>query len=222
MVKAIIFDFWGTLVENGVFPSPVRQVQMILGLEMPFHEYVVCFEEAFMVQGFDDLYEAFENVCNAFGIIPEKWRLDKLVGMWNRHKFYAKPFPETIKVLEGLKGRYKLVLLSNTDCFSVDELLDKYNLRNFFDSVILSYKEGKLKTNQELFKKALEGIGLSSEEVLMVGDSLESDIRAAEQAGIEAVLVDRRDRREYPQKIRTLEELEEVLLISNGQDNKTP
>jgi hypothetical protein len=25
MVKAILFDFWGALVENGIFPSPVKQ-----------------------------------------------------------------------------------------------------------------------------------------------------------------------------------------------------
>ncbi len=33
MVKLIIFDFWGTLVENGIFPSPVRQVKYILRIE---------------------------------------------------------------------------------------------------------------------------------------------------------------------------------------------
>ena len=41
MVKAILFDFWGTLVENGV-RSPVKQVKWILMLkDMDFSEYII-------------------------------------------------------------------------------------------------------------------------------------------------------------------------------------
>ena len=45
MVKAIIFDFWGTLVENGVW-SPIKQVKQILDIDVPFSEYVVRMEKA--------------------------------------------------------------------------------------------------------------------------------------------------------------------------------
>ena len=40
MVKAIFFDFWGTVVENGVFPSPVKQARFLLGLEIEFSDYI--------------------------------------------------------------------------------------------------------------------------------------------------------------------------------------
>ena len=45
----------------------------------------------------------------------------------------------------------------------------------------------------------------------MVGDSLESDIEGAQKAGIRAILLDRRGRREYPDKISNLLELKDKL-----------
>ena len=48
-MKGVLFDFWGTLVENAIRPSPIRQVQFYMNLEMPFSDYVVRFEEVFDV-----------------------------------------------------------------------------------------------------------------------------------------------------------------------------
>ena len=45
MLKAIIFDFWGTLVETGT-SSPIRQVKDILRLRLSFPAYVTRMEEA--------------------------------------------------------------------------------------------------------------------------------------------------------------------------------
>ncbi len=212
MVKAIIFDFWGTLVENGIFPSPVRQVKYLLRIEEPFPDYIVKFEKVFMLKKYDDLYAAFIAVCEAFEIEPERFILDKLVGMWNKHKLLAKPFRETVEVLEKLKKEgYKLALVSNTDCFTTDEVLDKYNLRKYFDEVILSYKVGMLKTNPNMYLLVLEKLILDKSDALVVGDSLETDINGAKDAGIKAVLVDRRDHREFSPKVRELNELDAFL-----------
>ena len=54
-------------------------------------------------------------------------------------------------------------------------------------------------------------LGLSKEDVMIVGDSMQSDIAGAEKAGIKAVLIDRRGRREYENKILSLTELEAIL-----------
>jgi 2-haloalkanoic acid dehalogenase type II len=212
MVKAIFFDFWGTLIENGIFPSPVRQAKSILRLyKMPFPLYIIEFEKSLMTQEFDDLYKAFENVCEQFKIPPDQFILDKLVGMWNKNKLLAKPFPETIKTLEKLKKKYKLVLISNTDCFSVKSVIDKYELSQYFDLMLFSYDLGMLKSNPKIFEHALKKLKLKKDQVVMVGDSMESDIQGAKNADIRPILIDRRDRREYEDKILSLDELEKLL-----------
>ena len=54
MTKIILLDFWGTLVENGVW-SPTKQVRNILGIRMPFPEYVVRMERSMMTKEFSSL-----------------------------------------------------------------------------------------------------------------------------------------------------------------------
>ena len=39
MVKAVLFDFWGTLVENGT-RSPTREAQKIFRVRMHYREFI--------------------------------------------------------------------------------------------------------------------------------------------------------------------------------------
>ncbi|MFH1590849.1 MAG: HAD family hydrolase [archaeon] len=216
-IKALLFDFWGTIVENGVFPSPIRQVRRALRNEEDFSDFVQRFEKEFMLKTYQDLYEAFTAVCQAFSIEPDKELLDYLVGLWNRNKLFAKPYIETKPVLEGLKANFQLVLVANSDCFSVSEVMEKYGLNETFDHVLLSHEVGHLKTDPQMWDIVLEKTGCEKEEVMMVGDSIESDMAPASNAGMSAVLVDRRDRREYPDKVRNLKELSNYLSTMQTQ-----
>ncbi len=209
-MKGVLFDFWGTIVENGVFPSPVRQAWRMMRTGLPFQEFIVRFEKAFMTKPFPDLKEAFTAACEEFEVVPSEELINNLVGMWNKNELLCKPFPEAVPLLEELKQGYKLGLISNTPP-SIERVIEKFELAKYFDAIILSYKEGLLKTDPALFEKALKKLGLGKEDVLMIGDSLETDVKGAEQAGIKAVLLDRRDRRDYPEKVRSLEEVKKYL-----------
>src|SRR4030067_2345339 len=123
MVKAIFFDFWGTLIENGIHPSPARQVKYFLRLDIPFSDFIVKFEDVFMTKKFDDLNQAFHEVSEAFDKRVPDFVYEKLVGMWNKFSILSKPFPETIAVLEKLKKKHKLVVLSNSDHASINQVL---------------------------------------------------------------------------------------------------
>ena len=54
-------------------------------------------------------------------------------------------------------------------------------------------------------------MGVSKEDAVMVGDSIESDMKGAERAGIRGILLDRRDRRDFPDKVRNLDEIRNKL-----------
>lgn len=212
VVKGVIFDFWGTLVENGVYPSPVSQVKYFLRLkEMGFHDYIVRFENVFMTRKHENLTDAFNKVCKEFKVSPPSWVVDKMVGMWNKNMLLAKPFPETIEVLEKMKKDYKIGLVSNTDPFSVEPIIKKFDMERLFDAQVFSYNVGSLKGDNELYEKCLKQMKLKKEEVIMVGDSIESDINSANNFGINPILLDRRNKREYEHKIVTLDELPEAL-----------
>ncbi len=70
---------------------------------------------------------------------------------------------------------------------------------------------GLIKTDPEFLKNVLKEINLNKEDCLVIGDSMQSDIIASEKAGIKAILVDRRNSRDFQTKIKNLKELREIL-----------
>jgi HAD superfamily hydrolase (TIGR01549 family) len=210
MVKAILFDFWGTLVENGVW-SPIKQVQQILRIDLPFSDYVGRMEQAMMTKKFDSLREAFQSVCEEFKVECNEEKMEELIGMWNKSWMLARPYEEVLEELGKLKEEYKLILVSNTDNFSINQVLDKFQLRGFFDHVFLSYEVGLLKTNKKFLKKVLKETKLTPGDCVFVGDSILSDMEAAKEAGIKGILMDHKQRQHFQPKIRNLKELPSIL-----------
>jgi len=210
MVKAIIFDLQGTLVENGVYPSPLRQVKNILRIDAPFSDFVMRFEKVLMIEKYPSLKDAFSNVCEEFHMQPKDYLLEKMVGLWNKNKLLSQLYPDTLQILTDLKPDYKLVLVANIDCFSKD-VIERFQLAGYFDLVVLSCDTGSLKNDKNFYKNILNKLDLSPEDVLMVGDSLESDLDTAKASGIRGVLVDRHNKREYAPKIVTFDELKQYL-----------
>src|SRR3989338_5513740 len=207
MKKTIIFDFWGTLVEQGVY-SPLKQVRRILGIQMEYPEFVVQLEKVMMTRPFDSLTDAFTAACASFNVNPNPKLIEYLIGLWNKNWLLAKPYDDTVDVLKDLKKKYRLVLISNTDNFSVERVLDKFNLRDSFDVLFLSYQQGMIKTEPAFYEKIFKDLNASAADCMAVGDSIESDMAAAQRVGVHAVLVDRRSVREFTPKIKNLRELQ--------------
>ena len=210
MVKAILFDFWGTLVEQGDW-SPVKQVKNILGIGMPFPEYITRMETAFMTQEFPSLKEGFENLCLEFGLTPQPEKVEELIGLWNKSWMLAEPYTETLEVLKKLRENHQLILICNADGFSVNQVLDKFGLRGVFDRIFFSYELGLIKTDKLFMKNVLNHLSLNPEDCLLVGDSIQSDIIPGRRADLDVVLVDRRNNRNFHPKIKNLNDLDKLL-----------
>lgn len=211
MKKAVLFDFWGTVVQQGTY-SPMKQTYNLMRPRMRFGEFVEKFERAIMTKPYDDQQEMFKDAFAAFGLRPQDWIIEKLIGIWNKSSLLATPYPETIQALEQLKSKgIKIALISNTFKRSVDGLLEKLGMDRLFDVVCWSYEEGHLKHDTQLIEIALEKLGVSKEDAVMVGDSMETDIAGAEKAGVTPVLVDRKGTREYANKVQSLTELEKFM-----------
>ncbi len=87
--------------------------------------------------------------------------------------------------------------------------LDLVGLREEVDLMICSSRLPAGKPDLRAFGAAVSRLGVPAAEILMVGDSLEKDVRGALDAGLDAVLLDRHD--EHPdaqvRRIRTLDAL---------------
>jgi putative hydrolase of the HAD superfamily len=209
MVKAVIFDLWGTVVETGVVPSPSRQVKYFLHVQQSFPDFILAFEHSFMTRKFDSLQAGFEQVVKDFNLRIPDFVYEKLVGTWNKNTILSKMYEDIQPTFAELRGKgYKLFLLANIDQFSFEQVNAKYNFGELFDRVYPSFETGLLKANPEAFRHILADNGLKEEDVIMVGDSVDSDVKSAEKAGIRGLLIDRKDTREVEGKIVSMSELQ--------------
>ena len=59
------------------------------------------------------------------------------------------------KIVKSLKGKYKLILLSNTNDMQYEYIKENYRIVDIFDERVLSYKVGTRKPNPMIYIKTL-------------------------------------------------------------------
>ncbi len=147
---------------------------------------------------------------------------DKLLGASLAERFPEErrrlPFvyEETFTVLEQLKGKYKLLLLTNgSPELQQTKLTITPEIAPYFDHIIISGAFGKGKPDAGIFEHALDAAGVGCSEALMVGDNLMTDILGSNRAGIRNVWINRegkqRNEVEPTYEIGHLEELFTIL-----------
>jgi putative hydrolase of the HAD superfamily len=125
-----------------------------------------------MFEGFDDY---FDKVFQAFDG-PHHWVL----------------YQETLGVLKTLKERgLELGIISNFDT-RLFNVLQGLGLADLFDTVTISSLAKAAKPAPQIFRVALEKHAMDPDEALHVGDSVRDDVQGASQAGLAALLIDRR------------------------------
>jgi putative hydrolase of the HAD superfamily len=101
-------------------------------------------------------------------------------------------FEDVLPTLQELRTRgLVLGVITNWEAWLVD-LLAATGLATYFVHVVVSGVVGFEKPDRRIFELAVGMSGLRPEELLYVGDNPEVDVRAAEAAGLQAVLL-RRD-----------------------------
>jgi putative hydrolase of the HAD superfamily len=72
--------------------------------------------------------------------------------------------------------------------------VDALNIRNDFKNVYVVDPDESDKTKGDIFKKIMSENGYSTEEVLVIGDDLQSEIKFAKELGIDTFLFDPEDK----------------------------
>ena len=92
---------------------------------------------------------------------------------------------DSYQIIESLRGKVKQYVVSNGTIVAQEKKLRLSGLGALMDGVFLSEELGVEKPNKKFFDKVFAQIGyLDRETVLIVGDSLTSDIRGGNNAGI--------------------------------------
>jgi len=102
-------------------------------------------------------------------------------------------YPDTISTLTRLRDTgYRLGCVSNTnDGAHVQRMVDRYVLRPWLSPIYTSEEIGLRKPHPYLFEKVLGDWEMLSDQVIMVGDTLDADVLGAHCVGMRGVWIDR-------------------------------
>jgi putative hydrolase of the HAD superfamily len=93
------------------------------------------------------------------------------------------------ELVRYLAKKYPLTVVTNGFVEVQYEKFDKSGLRDCFAHIVLSEEVGSQKPNPRIFEEALRMNGLQAEDVVMIGDSWNSDIQGAINAGIDQIWI---------------------------------
>ncbi|HEY0895893.1 MAG TPA: YjjG family noncanonical pyrimidine nucleotidase [Sphingobacteriaceae bacterium] len=96
-------------------------------------------------------------------------------------------FPHVHETLSYLAEKYRLHLISNGFKESTEMKVERTGLAKYFQTIVISEVVGINKPDRAIFEFALTGARAQKHESIMIGDSIEADIRGAQQFGMEAI-----------------------------------
>lgn len=200
MIRAILFDAMGTLIE---LKQSVGENYAAVGRELELNLNA------------DDLNRAFAQTWRSLPRRPasDGPRADDDRGWWGEivfrvleqskavlstleheeffeaaYAYFADPTnwrarPEALETLTALQPRFRLAVLSNFDG-RLRLVLTHLGLIHFFEQIFISSELGADKPDPEIFRRALRSLRLEASEVLHVGDDPERDWAGARKAGL--------------------------------------
>ena len=184
MIKAILFDFDGTLADT-----------------LPF--YVKAYDRALQKIGFTFISKEIpkicfgkseEVICTNLGV-PEKTEVfTKTYFSAVKELFTLAPlFDDTIELLNFLRDRnIKIVVITFAYRWYIDQMMSQYALNPYFDFIISKDDVTNPKPHPEAVLKAIDTLSITAKESLVVGDS-KSDIIMGKAAGSKTVLFTRKE-----------------------------
>ncbi|MCL2756860.1 MAG: HAD family hydrolase [Coriobacteriia bacterium] len=137
-------------------------------------------------------HKMYEFLCELTGVDTSK---HKEIAMSVHRRYFTaeswKTFDDVIPALKRLKQQgIRMGLISNWDS-TLGDIIEGLGLASYFEIVLSSTVVKLHKPMPEIFKYALEQMGVAPAEALHVGDHLIADVQGAHAVGIMPVLIDR-------------------------------
>jgi len=182
MLKAIIFDVDGVLVDSMRFQADA---------------WAKAFKEVGITISREDVYELegsndnrlIKVIFEKAGKEPEPWHFEQLPE--RKREFLEfdkiKPFEGITDCLKELKQHFRLAMVSGSNRFVVEKVVDKF-FSGYFEVVINGSDMERGKPDPDPYLKALEKLDLTKNECVVI-ENAPLGITAAKRAGLYCVAV---------------------------------
>lgn len=207
LIKAIFFDGAGTLI---YLPKSVgfhyalvsRRVGLALDAAALDEAFSTCWKQAPArpaIEGprEDDDKDWWRELVHQVidRVAPRTNELDRDAFFEVAYSHFAEAgvwelYPDVIEILEALRPRFDLAVVSNFDG-RLRMILEHLAVSRFFSHVFLSSELGADKPDPLIYQRALDLIRLAPNETLHVGDDPVRDWQGAEAAGLSVFRLER-------------------------------
>lgn len=212
--KAVLFD------KDGVLIDTLDLCWEAFNITLEHYGRPALSKEEYLNQGWG--IELGENVKRIFAGSP-KSKIEEIIDFYRKERMRLKNrtkiYPSVIPLLEAIKGKYKLAVVTNTLESTAAQILKDLGILEYFDIVVGKDDETKPKPAPDMILKACKLLGIETAEALYIGDTL-PDIEAGKAAGCTTVIITTSMRKEELADIGgitiidDLKELKEILGIA--------
>ena len=113
--------------------------------------------------------------------------------------------------MEGLKKKYKIGVISDTDP-SIVRVLKNAGLYEYFDQLTFNFELGVNKPSSLIFEHALQGMNLPAKETVFI-DDYEKNLDSAANLGIQPILILSKPNLQESSKYPSINKLSDLLLL---------
>lgn len=200
MIKAITFDFWGTLFKDCY--SKERQeyrakaIVSVVGNSLPLEQA----KEALSIAGKEFARchieeqrtltpeDAVDIVCLHLGLELEKSEFDYLVEEFANAilVYHPEPVDGALEAVQLASENFPIALISDTGISpgrSLQKLLEEYGFSKYFSYCCYSDEVGVSKPNPIMFELTAQKLNVRPENILHIGDLEPTDIKGIRGVG---------------------------------------
>lgn len=195
MIKALLLDFYGTLVEDGDAVTEAIAVEVAASAARPVSARHVAdlWDREYQAEADRRPFRPLRDcaLTSLAAVMASVGCAADPAPLHERHFQYGRMpalRPGTREFLDRVT--LPICVVSDADRDDLDAAMALHGLT--FAAVVASEDVGAYKPDRAIFNRALDALGLAAADVLHVGDSIATDVRGAHAAGIRAVWVNRR------------------------------
>nr|WP_241471267.1 HAD family hydrolase [Natrinema salifodinae] len=132
------------------------------------------------------------------------------------------PVPGAVETIERLADQDVHVgVVSDVDDAEGKRMLERFGVRERFDSITTSEAVGRTKPDPAMFETALEKAGVAPERALMIGDRYDHDVNGAAEVGMHGVAFGADDGPAVSYRIESPEEVLDIVDGARGAPNRS-
>ena len=195
----MVFDLWGTLVDELTHPEANRRVYRrktdetadLLGVDRGE------FARAWSATGADRLVgripsteATLRHICEQLGAEPGADTVRAAAEI--RYEYVRgalSPRPGAVETMAALRESGRRVGLISNCTEEVSRLWRSTPFAPLVDTAVLSFDAGLAKPDPRIYELALDGLEVRAERCLYVGDGSDGELTGAAEAGMTAVLI---------------------------------